>query len=131
MPKSLAISDPPASDLKSQRFRSTAISSCNVYQLFTDSEVIWSRVTGALRFEIVRLYCDVKSSGKSPINTNTFSGLSREWVGVKLVYVLPFSLGKEKHRNKTPRKSQENAETVPGESQNNPVTILFMRFCCL
>ena len=31
---------------------------------------------------------------KKPININNFSGLSREWVGVKFVYVLPF-LGKK------------------------------------
>ena len=53
-------------------------------------------------------------------NIDNFSGLSREWVGVKFVYVLPFSWGKGKYINKVPRKSQENAM---GQSRDNPGTI--------
>ena len=52
---------------------------------------------------------------KKPINMNNFSGLSREWVGVKFVYVL-FLGETRKHISKFPRKFQENAGTVPGQS---------------
>ena len=58
--------------------------------------------------------------GKKPININNFSGLSREWLGVKFVYVLPFPGEKGKHINKIPRKSQENSGTVPEQSWDNP-----------
>ena len=37
------------------------------------------------------------SGDKEPISINSFSGLSREWVGVKFVYVLPLSWAKRKH----------------------------------
>ena len=47
---------------------------------------------------------------KKPININNFSGLSREWVGVKII-------------NKIPRRSQESAGTVPGQSRDNPVKV--------
>ena len=47
-------------------------------------------------------------------NINNCSGLSRERVGVKFVYVLPVSCGKKgKHINKD----------FPGQSQDNPGTI--------
>ena len=49
---------------------------------------------------------------EKPINMNSFSGLSREWVGVSFVSVLSFLGEKGKHINKTHRKSQEKAGTV-------------------
>ena len=50
---------------------------------------------------------------------NNFSGLSREWVGVKFVYIfVPFSWEKG-HMSKIPRKSQEEAGTV----RDSPETI--------
>ena len=54
-----------------------------------------------------------------------FAGLSRKWVGGQIVYAFPFFLGKKKgkHINKTPRKSQEKAGRVPGQSRDNPVKI--------
>ena len=58
-----------------------------------------------------------------PININNFSGLSREWVGVKIVSVSPSFLGKNKHINKIHRTTQESAGTVPGQSRDNPGTI--------
>ena len=48
---------------------------------------------------------------------NSFSGLSRELVGVKFVYVLPFSWENgETHK--------QNCQEVPGESRDNRVIIL-------
>ena len=61
---------------------------------------------------------------KKPININNFTGLSRKWVGVKLfICVSPFPGEKGKHINKIPRKSQEKAGRVPGQSRDNPGTI--------
>ena len=61
---------------------------------------------------------------KKPINTNNFSGLSREWVGVKFCLCVAFFLGeKGKHIKTIRRQSQENVWTVPGKSQNNPGAI--------
>ena len=65
---------------------------------------------------------------KKPININNFAGLSRKWVGVKLFMCFPFSWEKGKHINKIPRKSQEKAGRVPGQSRDNPVKFLFMCF---
>ena len=60
-----------------------------------------------------------------PININNFSGLSREWMGVKSVNVLLFFSWEDGNtqKNKIPRKSQENAWTVPGLSGDNPGTV--------
>ena len=52
-----------------------------------------------------------------PLNMNNSSGLSREWVGVTIVYVWPSSWGKRKHMNKIRSKCQENPGTVPGQSR--------------
>ena len=61
---------------------------------------------------------------KKPININNFAGLSRKWVGVKLFMCFPFFLGKKGNTiNKIPRKSQEKAGRVPGQSRDNPGTI--------
>ena len=51
--------------------------------------------------------------------------------GGQIVYVFPFFLGgKGNTINKIPRKSQEKGRdspgTVPGQSRDNPVNILFM-----
>ena len=65
---------------------------------------------------------------KKPININNFTGLSRKWMGDKLFmcFVFPGDIGK--HINKILRKSQEKAGTVPGQSRDNPVNIMFMSF---
>ena len=60
---------------------------------------------------------------KKPINKNNFSGLSQEWVGVKFVYVFPFSCAKRETHKQIPRKSQENYVTVLGQSLDSPGTI--------
>ena len=52
---------------------------------------------------------------KDQQNINNFSGLSREWVGANLFMVCCLFLGEEeKHIDKRPGKSQENAGTVLG-----------------
>ena len=78
--------------------------------------------------------CDRKSfhyskdrGAKKPININNFAGLSRKWVGVKLFMRFPFPGEKRKHINKIPRKSEEKAGTVPGQSGENCVFV----FSCL
>ena len=60
-----------------------------------------------------------KSGEKETININNFSGLSRERVGVKFVYVLPFSWG----RRETQKKILGNLRKMPGQSRDNPGTI--------
>ena len=65
---------------------------------------------------------------KKPTNINNFVGLSQKWVGVKLFMCFPFSWEKGKHINKIPRKSQEKAGRVPGQSRDNPGTIPW-KFC--
>ena len=83
---------------------------------FRSSPSLYTR--SALQIETPGL----KSSIKIKIyirNKHNFSGLSREWVGVKLVYVLPFFLGKSEHINKSPRNSQE----MPGQSWESPWTV--------
>ena len=64
-----------------------------------------------------------KRGAEKPINIDKFSGLPREWVGVKLVYVRPFLGRKGKHIHKTARKSQESAGIFPGQFRDNPGTI--------
>ena len=79
------------------------------------------------------IFSELIRGRKKPININNFAGLSRKWVGVKLFMCFPFSLGKKgKHINKISWKSQEkgrdNPGTVPGQSRDNPVKILFLCF---
>ena len=63
---------------------------------------------------------------------NNFSGLSRDWVGLKFVYVLPFSWGKretQKHNSEEMSgKCRDGPGTVPGYSRDNPVKKLLMCF---
>ena len=51
-------------------------------------------------------------------------GIVPEMGGGQIVYVFTFFFwGKGKHINKIPRKSEEKAGTVPGQSRDNPGTI--------
>ena len=51
-------------------------------------------------------------------------GIVPEMGGGQIVYVFPLFLWKKrKHINKIPRKSQEKAGRVPGQSRDNPGTI--------
>ena len=66
-------------------------------------------------------------------NINTFRDCPRNGCGSDLFTCFLFLGGKGKHTKTIPRKSQENAGTVPGKSWDNPVNILLMRFhvyCC-
>ena len=62
------------------------------------------------------------SEDKKTININSFSGLSREWVGVKFA---PF-LGKK--GNTQTKQFQENAGTIPGHSCENFVYVFASLF---
>ena len=64
-------------------------------------------------------FYDAILSGEGPTSINNFSGLSCEWVGVKTVYVLPFSFLGDKGNTYTQfqeisRPSQESHGTIPG-----------------
>ena len=64
-----------------------------------------------------RALCRHLDSGENkPIHINNFSGLSREWVGVKFVYVLPFSWGRRKHITNL----IGNLRNMPGQSRDSP-----------
>ena len=71
------------------------------------------------------------SGEKKPININNFAGLSRKWVGVKLLCVSPFPEGKrETHKQNSQEisgKGRESPGTVPGQSRENVVYL----FACL
>ena len=67
--------------------------------------------------------CSEGRGRKKPIDINNFAGLSRKWVGVKLFMCFPFSTGKRETHKTIPRKSQEKAGRVPGQSRDNPGTI--------
>ena len=58
-------------------------------------------------------YCENSSGTRKTININNFSGLSRERVGVKVVYVLPFSWTK-----------REKSQEISGKCQDSPGIIL-------
>ena len=56
------------------------------------------------------------------MNINKFAGLSRDWVGAKILFMcffraLPY--GGEKHINKVPQK-------IPGQSRENFVYVFFL-----
>ena len=63
--------------------------------------------------------------GKRTNKHKQVSGLSWKCVGGQIVYVFPFFHGEE--GNKIPRRSQEKAGTVPGQSRENFVYV----FSCL
>ena len=67
---------------------------------------------------------------KQPININKFSGLSREWMGSNLFMCCPFLGRKGKYINKIPRKSQDNAGTVAGQTRENCVCVLSYLLVC-
>ena len=70
-----------------------------------------------------------KQSGDKKTNKHKqLCGIVPEMRGGQLVYVFSFFLGKREHINKIPRKSQKKAGTVPGQSLDNPVRIMFMCF---
>ena len=63
-------------------------------------------------------------SGKEKhININKFAGLSRDWVGAKILFmcvcVFFFPFGGEKHINKVPPK-------IPGQFRENFVYVFFL-----
>ena len=60
---------------------------------------------------------------KKPININNCSGLSREWVGVRFVYVLPFSWAKRKTQ-------KQNSQEISGKCRDNPGKIILYAFAC-
>ena len=62
------------------------------------------------------------------MNMNNFSGSSREWVGVKFVYVLPSFLGKE---GNTLTKFLGNLRKMPGQSRDKSRENCVYVFPCL
>ena len=73
--------------------------------------------------------------GEKPININNFSGLSRVWVGVKFVSVLPFSWAKRETHKQNPQEIAgkcrdslgDNPGIILGQSRENFVYV----FSCL
>ena len=67
----------------------------------------------------------LSNQGRKKINKHKqLRGIVPEMGGGQIVYVFPFfPMEKGKHINKIPRKSQEKAGRVPGQSRDNPGTI--------
>ena len=72
------------------------------------------RTNSAVKYATAR--GNLKSEDEKPININNFSGLFREWVGVKFVYVLPFS-GKKRETHK------HNSQELSGKGRKSPWTV--------
>ena len=62
---------------------------------------------------------------RKQITINNFLGLSREWVGVKFVYVLNTSTKFPGNLMKTPGQSRENPWIIPGQSREHCLCVSF------